>query len=224
MKAVKAIKDVGEVKQDESCSNEDNLIVNGIFRCILSFINTFFNYMTAIFSSSPGILWGIIFLIAFQIAMSHAAPTSTNDVSTQTSITTKLSSQGPSSTFTLYNMDTMESRTHTFQMDEIRHEGFSGLATSHSAIPTPHEICLAHPASFQSTQMSIDNFEKAIVKHTHSLHSVKRECKLPPDYYSSLDINATLAVKPGDRNAFEKRAVTQHSLRMEENPHPQNQV
>ena len=64
-------------------------------------------------------------------------------------------------------------------MDEIQHEGFSGLTTSHSAIPTPHEICLAHPASFQSTQMNIDNFEKAIVKHTHSLYSVKQICELP---------------------------------------------
>ena len=64
-------------------------------------------------------------------------------------------------------------------MDEIRHEGFSGLATSHIAMPTLHEICLAHPDSFQSTQMNIDNFEKAIVQHTHSLYSVKQICELP---------------------------------------------
>ena len=46
----------------------------------------------------------------------------------------------------------------------------------------------------------------------------------PPDYYSTLDINAILSVKPGDRNAFERRAVAQHSLRLDENPLPQNQV
>ena len=46
----------------------------------------------------------------------------------------------------------------------------------------------------------------------------------PPDYYSTVDINSILAMKPGDRNAFERRAVTQHSLRMEGNPLPQNQV
>ena len=46
----------------------------------------------------------------------------------------------------------------------------------------------------------------------------------PPDYYSTMDINAILAVKPGDRNAFERRAVAQHSLRLDENPLPQNQV
>ena len=46
----------------------------------------------------------------------------------------------------------------------------------------------------------------------------------PPDYYSTVDINSILAMKPEDRNAFERRAVTQHSLRMEGNPLPQNQV
>ena len=46
----------------------------------------------------------------------------------------------------------------------------------------------------------------------------------PPDYYSTVDINSILAMKPEDRNAFERRAVTQHSIRMEENPLPQNQV
>ena len=67
----KPIEDVEELKQDESSSNKDNLIVEGIFRCILSFITTFFNLMTTIFKRSPGILWGIIFVFALQIAMSH---------------------------------------------------------------------------------------------------------------------------------------------------------
>ena len=88
---VEPIENVGKLKQDESSSNEDNLMVKGIFECILSFITAYFNLMTTIFKGSPGILWGIIFLLAFQTAMSHVAPTSTNDVSTQTSITTMLS-------------------------------------------------------------------------------------------------------------------------------------
>ena len=162
-------------------------MVKGIFECILSFITAYFNLMTTIFKGSPGILWGIIFLLAFQAAMSHASPTSTNDVSTQTSLTTMLKSQGPSSSFILYTVDAMEASSYTFQMDEIRQEGFTGLATSCSAIPILHEICLAHPASCQSTQMSIDNFEKAIVKHTQTLYSVKRVCELPI-YPSSKEI------------------------------------
>ena len=46
----------------------------------------------------------------------------------------------------------------------------------------------------------------------------------PPDYYSTLDIDAILSVKPKDRNAFERRAVAQHSLKLKDNPLPQNQV
>ena len=46
----------------------------------------------------------------------------------------------------------------------------------------------------------------------------------PLDYYSTVDIYSILAMKPEDRNAFERRAVTQQSIRMEENPLPQNQV
>ena len=158
---------------------EDNIIVKGAIKCILSFISGFFNLMNTIFNNSPGILWGICLVFAFQTAMSHAAPSSINDVNTQTSLTTMLSSQDPSSSFLLYSVDTMESKTYTFQMDEIRQEVFSGLASSCSSIPTLHELCLEHPASCQSSIMSIDNFEKAIIKHTQMLYSVKRVCELP---------------------------------------------
>ena len=130
---VETIEDVGELKQDEGSSNENNLLVKSIFECIMSFIIAYFNLMTTIFKDSPGILWGIIFLLAFQVAMSHATPTSTNDVSTQTSLTTMLNSQGPSPSFILYTVDAMEASSYTFQMNEIRQEEFTGLATSCSA-------------------------------------------------------------------------------------------
>ena len=184
---VETIEDVGELKQDEGSSNENNFLVKSIFECVMSFITAYFNLMTTIFKGSPGILWGVLFLLAFQVAMSKATPTSTNDVSTQTSLTTMLNSQGPSPSFILYTVDAMEASSYTFQMDEIRQEEFSGLATSCSAIPIQHEICLAHPASCQSTQMSIANFEKAIKKHSQTLYSVKRVCELPA-YPSSEEI------------------------------------
>ena len=41
----------------------------------------------------------------------------------------------------------------------------------------------------------------------------------PPDYYSTVDINALLAIPIHDRNAFESRAVTQHMAKLEAN-HP----
>ena len=40
----------------------------------------------------------------------------------------------------------------------------------------------------------------------------------PPDYYSTVDINAILAVNPKDRNTFERRAVVQHSQRLKITP------
>ena len=160
-------------------TNEDNMIVNGIIKCILSFITGFFNLMTSIFNNSPGILWGICLVFAFQTAMSHAAPSSIIDVNTQTSLTTMLSSQDPSASLILYSVDAMESKTYTFQMDEIRQEAFAKMASSCTSIPTLHELCLEHPASCQSTLLSIDNFEKAIVKNTQTLYSVKRVCELP---------------------------------------------
>ena len=46
----------------------------------------------------------------------------------------------------------------------------------------------------------------------------------PPDYYSTVDIHAILAVKPEDQNAFERRAANQHSRRQQENHLTQNQV
>ena len=46
----------------------------------------------------------------------------------------------------------------------------------------------------------------------------------PPDYYSTLDINAILAVQPEDRNTFERRAANQHSKKLKENLPTPNQV
>ena len=86
IKYVETIGDMEELKQENGSSSKDNLIVKGTFKCILSFINAFFNLMTVIFKGSPGFIWGIIFLFAFKAALSQAAPTSTNDVSTQTSL------------------------------------------------------------------------------------------------------------------------------------------
>ena len=135
MKTIEPVEHIEELKQESSSSSEDNLIVKGIFKCILSFITAFFNLMTVIFKGSPGFIWGIIFLFTFQTALSQAAPTSTNDVSMQTSLSNMPSSQGPSSSFILYTVNAMESQSFTFQMNEIKQDEFAGLSSSCSAIP-----------------------------------------------------------------------------------------
>merc|ERR1712030_255307 len=90
-----------------------------------------------------------------------------------------LNSLGLNPSFILYSVDAMEASSFIVQMEEVSQEEFDGLAASCSAIPIQHEICLAHPASCQSTQMNIDNFEKAITKYSHSLYLIKRVCELP---------------------------------------------
>ena len=153
MKAVHKLK-------EEEIPKLDGDNINGLIRCILAFISGFFRLMNNIFSNFPYILWGICIVFALQTAMSHAAPSPINDVNTQTSLTTMLSSQDPSASFILYSVDAMESRTYTFQMDEIHQEAFTGVASSCTSIPILHELCLEHPASCQSTLLSIDNLEK----------------------------------------------------------------
>ena len=76
-----------------------------------------------------------------------------------------------------------------------------------------------------STQMTSDYFVKVTLKHTQSLHTVKRVCEPQLDsllYNSETCQSVCLYVCP--RHFVNRPAVTQHSLRMEENLIPQNQV
>ena len=140
--------------EEDIKTNEENIMVKGAIKCILSFISGLFNLLNTIFNNSPGILWGIILGLVFQNAMSQAAPSSINNVNAQTSLTAMLSSQDPSSSLLLYLVDSMETETYIFQLDEVREEVFSGLASSCSSISTLKEQCLAHLASCQSSKMS----------------------------------------------------------------------
>lgn len=158
--------------------DEENITVKGAIKCTLSFISGLFNFLNTIFNNSLGILWGIILVLVFQTAMSRAAPSPNNDVNAQTSLTAMLSSQDPSSSLLLYSVDTMESKSYIFQLDEIQEEVISGLDSSCNSISTMKEQCLAHPASCQSSMMSTVNYEKAITKHIQTLYSVKRVCEL----------------------------------------------
>ena len=50
---------------------DENIMVKGTIKCILSFISGFFNLLNTIFNNSPGILWGINLVLIFQTAMSQ---------------------------------------------------------------------------------------------------------------------------------------------------------
>ena len=80
-----------------------------------------------------------------------------------------------------------------------------------SAIPTLHKIGLAHPASFQSTQMSSDNC-KANLKYTHQPESLiyNSETCLSTCLYLHLYISKILDIPIPDRNAIETRRALRH--------------
>ena len=160
---------IEETNHEGDSSSTVKFLIKNVFECLTLFITAYFNLMNTIFKSPTGIIWGAFCLLAFQIAMYQATPISTNDASTQTSLTTMLNSLGPNPSFILNSVNAMEASSFIVQLDEVRQEEFYGLATSCSAIPIQHEICLAHPASYQSTQMNIDNFEKAITTLTFSI-------------------------------------------------------
>ena len=94
-----------------------------------------------------------------------------------TPLDTLLNSLGPNPSFILYSVKTLEANSFIIQLNEVQQEEFYLIQSACNAIPIQHEICLAHPASCQSTQMNTVNFEKAITKHSHSLHSLKRICE-----------------------------------------------
>ena len=76
-----------------------------------------------------------------------------------------------------------------------------------------------------SAQMYSDYFLKVTLKHKHSLYTVKKVCEPQLDsllYNSETCQSVCLYVCP--RHFVNRPAVTQHSLRMEENLIPQNQV
>ena len=113
------------------------------------------------------------------------------------------------------------------------------------------------PASLRSTQMRMDNFDKAIVKHPHSLYTIKQTYKLQSDplLYNSetcqsvclyvclcqflrkqtYELQSDSLLYNGETcqsvclyvcpcHFFSRPAVTQHSMRLEENPIPENQI
>ena len=98
-----------------------------ILKCIQSLLQC----LQALINGSPGIVWGILFILALQVAKSHAAPM--NGTNTQVAIMHLLSAQDSNSSFVLYSINAMESTTYTFALDEIHQESSSGINDLNSA-------------------------------------------------------------------------------------------
>ena len=74
--------------------------------------------------------------------------------------------------FILYSVKSYDAISFTVQLSEVKEEEFYGVNAACDAISFQHELCLEHPASCQSTKLSIGNFEETIKIR-------KRVCELP---------------------------------------------
>ena len=62
----------------------------------------------------------------------------------------------------MYSADSFEASSFVTRLSEVEEEEFYGIEMACDAIPIQQDICINHPASCQSTQISISNFENTI--------------------------------------------------------------
>ena len=145
--------------------------------------------MNTLFTSPNGFVWGILALLAYQVAMSQASPTVEHNANQQTSLDTILGSMGQSQSSIFYSTERLNASSVITHLDEIHQEEFFGIKAACDAIQVQQKICLAHPASCQSNQMSISNYERTIRIRSKSLFSLKKVCE-PSSYIPSEKIIA----------------------------------
>ena len=159
---------IEEIDQNEDSLSTFKFLIKHTFNFLIAIITGLFTLM----NSQKGIQWGFLALLEL-ITLSHASPIAENDATSHTSLDTLINSLGPNPSFIMYSVKTLEANSFITRLNEVQQEEFYGIQSACEAIPIQHEICLAHPASSQSTKMNTINFEKAIRKHSHSLHSLK---------------------------------------------------
>ena len=194
-KNLKNRRSVKKEKKTVSTPKEEDTMAAGIMNCFISFfkeentlavniiqcIIAFFKLMSTIFSNFSNITVGICLLLALQSAMSHAAvtPSPLLEENNQLTLTSMLASKESGSSFILYPISALETKTYTFEISEISDDVFEGLEASCSYITTLNDFCLEHPSSCQLSTLSIKNAESSIKTHIQTLYSVKRICELP---------------------------------------------
>ena len=76
----------------------------------------------------------------------------------------------------MYSADSFEATSFVTRLSEVEEEEFYGIEMACDAIPIQQENCINHPASCQSTRITVSNFENTIRKRSQSLYSIKRVC------------------------------------------------
>ena len=169
-------------KKEESTSNTKILLEN-LFKFLIAFIKA----VTSIMNSPTGILWGIVFLLAIHPQLIRGSPVPSGEISSHSSLDTMLETINIEKSFVVYSLESYDATSFTFNLREVKTEEFYGMDTACKAISSQHELCLHHPASCQSSQISINNFEEVIKIRTRSLINLKRVCEMP-DYPDSTEI------------------------------------
>ena len=134
---------------EESMSNTKIFLDN-----LFNFLIAFNKAITSIMNSPTGILWGIVFLLAVHPQLIKASPVPSGEISSHSSLDILLETINNEKSFVVYAL--------TFPLDEVKTAEFNGIDTACKAISSQHELCLHHPASCQSSQISINNFEESI--------------------------------------------------------------
>ena len=96
---------VEETVHDDDSSSTLRFLVKHTFSFLITIITGFFNVMNTLFTSPSGIVWGILALLAYQVAMSQASPVLEYDANQQTSLDTILGSMGQSQSFIFYSTE-----------------------------------------------------------------------------------------------------------------------
>ena len=113
-----------------------------------------------------------------QLALSQAAAVPSMDGSTQASIPASILLLDSDSSTILYQAISMETQNFIFRLDKVEEGIVTGLSSSYSAIHTVTKHCSRHPASCQSSRLSIINYENAMVKDFQSMYSLQRVCEV----------------------------------------------
>ena len=142
---------------EESLSNT-KIFLDNLFNFLIAFIKA----ITSIMNSPTGILWGIVFLLAVHPQLIKASPVPSGEISSHSSLDILLETINNEKSFVVYALESYDASSFTFPLDEVKTAEFNGIDTACKAISSQHELCLHHPASCQSSQISINNFEENI--------------------------------------------------------------
>merc|ERR1712030_303823 len=157
-----------EVDQEENSLSFSKFLVKNIFEFLITLTTGVSNLM----NGHKEIMWGLILLAL--VAVIQGSPIVENEATSITSLESLISSVGQNNNFVMYSAESFEASSFVTRLSEVKEEEFYGIEMACDAIPIQQDICINHPASCQSTQISISNLEATIKERSQTLYSVKR--------------------------------------------------